>query len=158
MLGITGKGQGGAKVGAKVGANIMRNTLNEKYIKGAFCFFPSYRQLEEHLCGLPSKHIDAHRTTTAPSLVNNQLHTIHIMTTSNPWDTATQTSTTSTSTTAPIDLSPTSVLNRDAEIAEAVRRGLIKLSFAQSCRLAVAKAVAAGLITQDKGVGGGSKV
>jgi hypothetical protein len=53
MLGITGKGQGGAKVGAKVGANIMRNTLNEKYIKGAFCFFPSYRQLEEHLCRLP---------------------------------------------------------------------------------------------------------
>ena len=39
MLGITRKGQGGAKVGAKVGANIMRNTLNDKYIKGAFCFF-----------------------------------------------------------------------------------------------------------------------
>jgi hypothetical protein len=80
------------------------------------------------------------------------------MTNSNPWDTATQTSTTSTSKTAPIDMTPTAILERDAALAAAVRQGLIKLSFAQSCRLAVAKAVAAGLITQDKGVGGTSKV
>jgi hypothetical protein len=80
------------------------------------------------------------------------------MTNSNPWDTATQTSTTSTSTTASIDMRPTAILERDAALAAAVRKGLIKLSFAQSCRLAVAKAVAAGLITQDTGVGGGSKV
>jgi hypothetical protein len=80
------------------------------------------------------------------------------MNNSNPWDTATQTSTTSTSKTAPIDLSPTSVLNRDAEIAEAVRRGLIKLSFAQTCRAAVARAAAAGLVKHDSTPGGGSKV
>jgi len=157
MLGITGKVQGRSKVGAKVGANIMRNTLNEKYIKGAFCFFPSYRQLEEHLCGLPSKHIDAHRTTTAPSLVNNQLHTIHIMTTSNPWDNSTATQT-PTSTTASIDMRPTAILERDAALAAAVRQGLIKLSFAQTCRAAVAQAAAAGLVKHDTGVGGTSKV
>jgi hypothetical protein len=80
------------------------------------------------------------------------------MTNSNPWDTATQTPTTATSTTASIDMTPTAVLERDAALAAAVRQGLIKLSFAQSCRLAVAKAVAAGLITQDKGAGGTSKV
>ena len=79
------------------------------------------------------------------------------MTNSNPWDTATQTSTTST-TTASIDMRPTAILERDAALAAAVRQGLIKLSFAQSCRLAVAKAVAAGLIKHDTGVGGGSKV
>jgi hypothetical protein len=70
----------------------------------------------------------------------------------NPWNTETPNTSTNS---APIDLSPTSVLNRDAEIAEAVRRGLIKLSFAQTSRAVVAKAVAAGLITQDKGVAGG---
>ena len=81
------------------------------------------------------------------------------MTNSNPWDTATQTSTTSTtSTTASIDMRPAAILDRDAEIAAALRRGLIKLSFAQSCRLAVAKAVAAGLIKHDTGGGGKSKV
>ena len=81
------------------------------------------------------------------------------MTNSNPWDTATQTSTTSTtSTTASIDMRPAAILDRDAEIAAALRRGLIKLSFAQSCRLAVAKAAAAGLIKHDTGGGGTSKV
>ena len=81
------------------------------------------------------------------------------MTNSNPWDTVTQTSTTSTTTTgASIDMTPAAIFNRDAEIAAALRRGLIKLSFAQSCRLAVAKAVAAGLIKHDTGVGGTSKV
>lgn len=149
MLGITRKGQGGAKVGAKVGANIMRNTLNEKYIKGAFCFFPSCRQLEEHLCGLAYKPIDAHRTTTAPSLAHNQLHTTHTMTTmttNNPWDNTTESPTTATSTTRSIDMTPTAIIDRDAALAAAVRQGLIKLSFAQSCRLVVAKAVAAGLV------------
>ena len=81
------------------------------------------------------------------------------MTTTNPWDTVTQTSTTSTtSTTASIDMSPAAIFNRDAALAAAVRQGLIQLSFAQSCRLAVAKAAAAGLIKHDTGGGGGSKV
>ena len=80
------------------------------------------------------------------------------MTTTNPWDTVTQTSTTSTTTTRSIDMRPAAILDRDAALAAAVRQGLIKLSFAQSCRLAVAKAVAAGLIKHDTGVGGGSKV
>ena len=81
------------------------------------------------------------------------------MTNSNPWDTVTQTSTTSTSTTTrSIDMRPAAILDRDAEIAAALRRGLIKLSFAQSCRLAVAEAVAAGLVKHDKGVGMGAKL
>ena len=73
----------------------------------------------------------------------------------NPWNT--QPSTTSTSTTG-IDMSPTAILARDAALAAAVRRGFIKLSFAQTCRLAVAKAAAAGLIKHDSTPGGGSKV
>ena len=71
-------------------------------------------------------------------------------TNSNPWDTVTQTATTSTtSTTASIDMSPAAIFNRDAALAAAIRQGLIKLSFAQTCRLAVAKAAAAGLVKHD---------
>ena len=73
----------------------------------------------------------------------------------NPWNT--QPSTTTTSNTA-IDMKPNAIFERDAEIAAALRRGLIKLSFAQSCRLAVAKAVAAGLIKHDSPPGGTSKL
>ena len=75
----------------------------------------------------------------------------------NPWNT--QPSTTSTSNTTPsIDMTPAAIIDRDAEIAAAIRKGLIKISFAQSCRLAVAKAAAAGLIKHDSTPGGGSKV
>jgi hypothetical protein len=74
----------------------------------------------------------------------------------NPWNT--EPSTTSTSNTPPIDMSPTAILDRDAALAAAIRKGLIKISYAQSCRLAVAKAVAAGLVKHDNTPVGGSKV
>ena len=65
----------------------------------------------------------------------------------NPWNTEPPTTTTSTT---GIDMSPTAILARDAALAAAVRQGLIRLSFAQTCRLAVAKAAAAGLVKHDR--------
>jgi hypothetical protein len=71
----------------------------------------------------------------------------------NPWLTAPGHTTTDTS--APIDLSPAAILNRDAEIAAGIRQGKVKLSFSQLCRAAVARGVATGLVKYQEPRGDG---